>query len=218
MKTIAKIFILFGVIPFCKVTTIVHLAEKTCYGNICLENGYESDDWPSRKDGNPIIVDMKYEVDSIISVDSDLNIVGIQLSLEQTWMDNRLSAKNESLVENGAFVSAPRTLYKEPDTLPKVWLPQIWVFSMTNFQIRETFADQSLLYLTRSKKEWPNTADRLNRHSPSAESGYFLVYYTQFDLYTKCNMKYERFPFDRHLCYINISSADLNANILKDRE
>ena len=215
MKSIAKIFILFGVIPFCKVTTIVHLAEKTCYGNICLENGYESDDWPSRQDGNPIIVDMKYEVDSIISVDSDLNIVGIQLSLEQTWMDNRLSAKNESLVENGAFVSAPRTLYKEPDTLPKVWLPQIWVFSMTNFQIRETFADQSLLYLTRSKKEWPNTADRLNRHSPSSESGYFLVYYTQFDLYTKCNMKYERFPFDRHLCYINISSADLNANILK---
>ena len=215
MDTVVKIIILLGVIPFCTVTTIVNLPDKTCYGNICLENGYECDVRPSRENGHPIIVDMKYQVDSVISVDSDLNIVGIQLSLQQTWMDNRVTARNETLVENGAFISAPRTLYKEPDTLPKVWMPQIWVFSMTNFEIRQTFADQSLLYLTRSKKEWPSTADRLKRHSPSLESGYFLVYYTQFDLYTKCNMKYDRFPFDRHLCYINISSADLDANILK---
>jgi hypothetical protein len=158
---------------------------------------------------------MQYEIDSILSVDSDLNIVGIQVSLQQTWMDNRVTAKNESLVENGAFIPAPRTLYKEPDTLPKVWIPTIWVFSMTHFEIRKTFADQSLLYLTKSKLEWPDTAERLKRHSTSSESGYFLVYYTQFDLYTKCNMKYERFPFDKHLCYINITSADLNANVLK---
>ena len=183
MDTVVKIIILLGVIPFCTVTTIVNLPDKTCYGNICLENGYECDVRPSRENGHPIIVDMKYQVDSVISVDSDLNIVGIQLSLQQTWMDNRVTARNETLVENGAFISAPRTLYKEPDTLPKVWMPQIWVFSMTNFEIRQTFADQSLLYLTRSKKEWPSTADRLKRHSPSLESGYFLVYYTQFDLY-----------------------------------
>ena len=216
MGSIVKAFVLLGVFPFCKVTTIVNLPDgKTCYGNICLEPDYDADIWPSRDNGERIIVDMKYEIDSIISVDSDLNIVGIQLSLKQTWMDNRVSAKNESLVEDGAFISAPRTLYKEPDTLPKVWIPAIWVFSMTHFQIRETFHDQSLLYLTRSKREWPASADRLQRHSPSSESGYFLVYYTQFDLYTKCNMKYERFPFDRHLCYVNISSADLNDNILR---
>ena len=28
-------------------------------------------------------------------------------------------------------------------------------------------------------------------------------------------MKYERFPFNKYLCYINITSTDLNANIVK---
>jgi len=210
-----KVFVLLGVIRFSAVTAIVNQPEKTCYGNICLKSNYDADIWPPRAAGEQIIVDMKYEIDSILSVDSDLNIVGIQLSLQQTWMDNRVTAKNEILVENGAFIPAPRTLYKEPDTLPKVWIPTIWVFSMTHFEIRKTFTDQSLLYLTKSKLEWPDTAERLKRHSPSSESGYFLVYYSQFDLYTKCNMKYERFPFDKHLCYVNITSADLNANVLK---
>ena len=216
MQSRVRLWVFLGFIPFCTVTTVFNSPDgKTCYGNICLDEDYDHDIWPSRKGSDPIIVDMRFEIDSILSVDSDMNIVGIQLSLQQTWMDNRVSARNESLVENGAFISAPRTLYKEPDTLPKLWMPTIWIFSMTNFEIRQTFADQSLLYLTRSKLEWPSTVERLRRHSPTATSGYFLVYYTQFDLYTKCNMKYDRFPFDRHLCYVNITSADLNANILK---
>ena len=211
-----KIIFLIQVIPLCTFTKIVNLPGKKCYGNICLESDYDADIWPEREEAQqPIVVDMKYEIDNIISVDSDLNLVGIQLSLHQTWMDNRVSAKNESLVENGAFISAPRTLYKEPDTLPKVWLPSIWIFSMTDFEVKGTFTDQSFLFLTKAKRSWKNTAERLQRHSSNAESGYFLVYYTQFDIYIKCNMKYERFPFDRHLCYVNITSADLNANILR---
>lgn len=215
MEANVKFIILLGVILFCAVKAILNPPEKTCYGNICLNSDYDADIWPSRAEGEQIIVDMKYEIDSILSVDSDLNIVGIQLSLQLTWMDNRITANNETLVENGAFIPAPRTLYKEPDTLPKVWIPTIWIFSMTHFEIRKTFTEQSLLYLTRSKLVWPDTAERLKRHSPSSTSGYFLVYYSQFDVYTKCNMKYERFPFDKHLCYINITSADLNANVLK---
>ena len=51
--------------------------SKTCYGNICIESDYSIDLSPTRKDGKPIIVDMKYRIDGITSVDCDLNIVGL---------------------------------------------------------------------------------------------------------------------------------------------
>ena len=124
-------------------------SSRICYGNICIEPDYSIDLSPKRKDGKPLIVDMKYKIDSIISVDCDLNIVGLQLSLQMSWMDNRVSAKNEQLLENGAFVSAPKTLYMEPDTLPKVWIPSIWVYSMTEFNLKTTLTDQALLSLAK---------------------------------------------------------------------
>ena len=69
-----------------------------CYENICLQDGYCRDERPRRTSGDPIIVDMKYEVDNIISVDSDLKVVGIQISQTMTWMDNRVYAKNEDAI------------------------------------------------------------------------------------------------------------------------
>ena len=38
-----------------------------------------------------------------------------------------------------------------------------------------------------------------------------MTYDSQFDLYIKCPMKYGRYPFDKHECYVHISSADLNS-------
>ena len=191
-------------------------SNRKCFGNLCIENDYSVDLSPTRKDEKPIIVDMKYEVDSIISVDCDLNIVGIQLSLQMCWMDNRVSAKNDSLLKNGAFLPAPKTLYMEPDTLPKLWIPSIWVFSMTEFNLKTTLTDQALLFLIREERSDNKTNERLTRHASRDEKlGNFLLYEIQFDLYVKCNMKYHLFPFDKHLCYVNISSTDLDANVLK---
>ena len=190
--------------------------DKTCYGNICIESDYSIDLSPNRKDGKPIIVDMKYRIDGITSVDCDLNIVGLQLSLQMSWMDNRVSAKDEKLVEDGAFISAPKTLYMEPDSLPKVWIPSIWVYSMTEFDLKTTLTDQALLSLSREERFLNKSNKRMERHaSPDEIFGYFLAYEIQFDLYVKCNMKYHQFPFDKHLCYVNITSSDLNANILR---
>ena len=212
MKLIAKLVFLLGVIPFL-VSDDINIIEKECHDNFCLESDYNSDNRPPRDDSQPVIVDMQYEIDNIISVNDDLKVIGIQVSLEQTWMDNRISAKNESLVDDGRMMSAPRHLYEDPNNLPMVWIPQLWFIDMTSIL---RFEEQSYLYLSRANKSLGHhDADLLERHSSSAESGYFLIYYTQFDVYVKCNMNYQRFPFDRHLCKVKISSPEYNANEVK---
>ena len=86
--------------------------DSECYENICLEAGYCRDIRPQRDPGEPIIVDMKYEIDDIISVDIDLKVVGVQISMTQTWIDNRVnvSKKVESQFDNGELVSVPQDL------------------------------------------------------------------------------------------------------------
>ena len=101
--------------------------DSECYENICLEAGYCRDIRPTRGPGEPIIVDMKYEIDDIISVDVDLKQVGVQISLTQTWIDNRVNAskKVESLFDNGEWISAPSMMYNEVDVFPQIWTPRI---------------------------------------------------------------------------------------------
>ena len=82
------LIILLKTIPFC---WALCTDNTKCFENICLEDGYCRDIRPKREVGEPIIVDMKYEIDNVISVDTELNVVGIQISLTQTWMENRVN-------------------------------------------------------------------------------------------------------------------------------
>ena len=206
---------LLALIPFCMSECSV---KPNCFDNICLEENYCQDIRPKRQDGEAIIVDMKFEVDSLISVDTDLNIVGIQMTLTQTWMDNRVNASKNanSLVKKGKWLPAPRRLYKQPDNLPEIWTPTIWVYSMTGFEVKRNYEDQSYLALERiTSSSKLQRRKLLKRHSKIDEHGSLLHYETQFDVYVKCDMSYTYFPFDENTCNIEITSADLDANILQ---
>ena len=212
MSTFYDIWILLQLIPFCRTSCST---DATCFDKVCLDPDYCHDIRPNRNLGKPIIVDMKYEIDSIISVDEDQNVVGIQLSLTQTWMDDRISLANETFLDENNWTSVPRRLYKEPDTLPAIWIPNLWTYSMTDFSLKGMHEDQSLLWIQKAQLTWNKTTERLKRHDQSKKVGYFLHYYTQFDIYVKCDMDFRPFPFDHHICTIEMTSVDLNANVLK---
>ena len=67
--------------------------KEACFGNICLEDNYDINIMPNHS--RPIIVNMKFDVDKMIAVDTDLNIMGVQMSLTQTWQDDRIRFKTE---------------------------------------------------------------------------------------------------------------------------
>ena len=198
--------------------------DSECYENICLEAGYCRDIRPPREPGEPIIVDMKYEIDDIISVDIDLKVVGVQISMTQTWIDNRVnvSKKVESQFDNGEWISAPSRMYNEIDVFPQIWTPRIWILAMTNFEVQTHYEDQSYMALERVtlrtddslSKDNPRI-DFLKRHSPVLQVGHFIHYLTQFNLYYKCDLDFHGFPFDKHICNIEITSNDLNAEFLQ---
>lgn len=195
--------------------TVLSKGEK-CYENICLQSNYDRDQKPPSHNGEPILVDMTYILDNILSVDSDLNIVGIQLSLMQTWMDTRIFLKNQSFSENNCdWISLPDSLHKISEQLPTIWIPNIWVYSMTDFKLKYALQQQSVLQMYKADESCPDTLATLKAISPSTKAGYLLKYYTQFDLFLKCNMSYEKFPFDDNTCKIQITSANYDINGVK---
>ena len=193
-----------------------------CYENICLQDGYCRDVRPIREPGEPIIVDVRYEIDDIISVDIDLKLVGVQVSMTQTWIDNRVNVSENARdqIDNGEWITAPSRMYNEIDVLPQVWTPRIWLYSMSKFEVQKTFQDQSYLALEKVSLEDNHSSSRhdlLRRHSRYLQVGHFLHYFTQFDLYVKCDMEFTSFPFDKYICDIEITSGDLNAELLQFR-
>ena len=202
-------------IPFSTFAGEVFHEVKKCYGEICLEKGYCPDTPPTSHGNKPNMVDMNFEIENVMSVDSDTSTIGVQLSLRMTWMDNRVTFKNESLSKNCGMVSVPSVLFKEPIALPKLWIPTLWFEAMTNFNIISNFEEQSYLQMISAKRTCNQTVGLLQRHDATAESANFLIYQRMFQIVVKCSMKYSLFPFDKHICYINVTSGDLNANMLK---
>ena len=155
----------------------VNKTVEECFRNICIEKNYNIDILPNHS--QPIKVDMKYDVDKVISVDTDINVVGMQISITQTWMDNRIYFCDQgNKIKDGQWIAAPRRMFKEPDNLPKIWIPSIWVFSMTSFEVKRTYEDQSYLAIERVN----NTHPLLKQHDPLGqhEYNYSVHYILQF--------------------------------------
>ena len=196
------VVIIMGIAGICVTETVAE-----CFRNICLEKNYNIDILPNHS--RPIEVDMKYDVDKVIAVDTDMNVVGMQISITQTWMDNRIYFSDQgNKIKDGQWIAAPRRMFKEPDNLPKIWIPSIWVFSMTSFEVKKTYEDQSYLAIERVN----NSSPLLKQHDPSGrlEHGYFVHYLTQIDVYVQCAMGHNKFPFETHVCNISITSQDQN--------
>ena len=76
---------------------------------------------------------MAFVVDNILSVDDDHNIIGLTLSLRQTWMDNRIYPRKGALLENGGWLPAPTRMGRNPETgiSAHVWMPKIFIYWLT---------------------------------------------------------------------------------------
>ena len=224
-RNVTVLMLILGAIQCCQCDPEQSPCPKKipgCFGSICLNDTYCADNQPERKstsnytNGYPVLVYMEYDIDKVISVDTDLNIVGVQISLTQTWMDNRIYFKDDSSLKEGEWVTAPGRMYKNPYTLPSIWIPGIWIFSMKSFEVKKAYEDQSYLAVEKvmsnsSKSAW------LKKHDPAnqLDEGYFVHYLTQIDVYVKCPMDHNKFPFEEHGCDVEMTSSDLNKNYLQ---
>ena len=63
-------------------------------------------------------------------------------------------------------------------------------------EIKVNYQQQTLIWISKDK------------------NNLYVSYDSQFDLYLKCPMKYDYYPFDEHECAVKFSSADFNATRL----
>ena len=203
-------------IQLCEVRSEYSECSGKCFGHICLLGNYSSDDPPTRGDNQTVTVLMQYDIDKVISVDTDLNVVGVQISLTQTWMDNRICIKEDGYQKDDEWVTAPSRMFKDPNNLPEIWIPSIWVFSMSSFETKKTYEDQSYLGVEKiTTTSYNSNMLKEQDSSNQLQVGFFVHYLTQIDVYVKCPMTHSRFPFEEHFCDISITSSNLNMNHLK---
>ena len=169
-----------------------------CFDDICIEAGYSPDVAPKLESNQPIVVNMVFKVDNVLSVDHDHNIIGLTVSLRQTWMDHRIHARNNSLLKSNRWLPVPTRMGRNPETgIPEhIWMPKLFIYWLKKMELKSNFQEQSLIWLF----EKNNTR--------------FLHYDTCFDIHIKCRMKYQRYPFDEHICPMKLASADLSADKL----
>ena len=142
---------------------------------------------------------MEFQMYNIIEIDSDSNVVGVTLSLRQTWMENRIYPRKPSLIKNNeGWLPLPAEMGRNPETgiSKEVWMPKFFIYWLKEMDLKTNFQEQSLLWLSK------------------VEGNRYLNYDSVFDLYIKCPMVYRRYPFDEHICAVKFSSADLNATRL----
>ena len=171
----------------------------TCFDDICLEDGYTPDVAPSSKTNPALnVVNMAFEINNILSVDHDHNIIGLTLSLRQTWRDDRVFLKTPYIIGNGGWLPAPARMGRDPETgIPKeIWMPKFYIYWLLKMEIKTNYQQQTQIWIS---KEHNNL---------------YINYDSLFDLYLKCPMQYHAYPFDVHECSVKFSSADFNATRL----
>ena len=173
--------------------------KPKCFGNICLKPGYSPDVSPAPEQKSIIVVNMLFNIDNILSVDHDHNIIGTTLSLRQTWIDNRIFPRKKSLLKEGGWLSAPSRMGRDPETgIPQqIWMPKFYIYGLLNMEIKTNFEQQTSIWIEKKGE---------NIH---------VNYDSVFDLYLKCDMNYQYYPFDVHECSVKFSSSDYNATRLK---
>ena len=115
----------------------------TCFSDICLQSGYSADVAPSTIGNESFItVKMEYSLDNILSVDHDHNILGITLSLRQSWIDNRVFPRNRSMLDNGRWLAAPTRMGRNPETgIPEhIWMPKFYIYWLFEMVIKTNFS------------------------------------------------------------------------------
>ena len=173
-----------------------------CEGNLCFKKGYDFEqerDIPpsSGNNGSPIVVNIGFKIDTIFSVDSDHNTVGLGMTLRQSWIDSRVFPKHK--LEKDGWLPIPSRLGRNPETglSEKIWLPNLYIYSMVEMEVKSNFQDQTLMWVTQK------------------ENKTYINYDAAIVLYIKCPMKYRRYPFDEHECAVKIASADLSLSKLR---
>ena len=135
----------------------------------------------------------------IIEFDVKLQQFTIRMGFIINWTEKRLLLKNSSFV-NG-WINVP---------LNTIWSPQIDIQSVEVSEKRTT----ELIDVTTDSQSGTITWDHLAWDSSSKKYGNHITYFVQsstvrmkFSLTTtvKCNFNFQMFPFDSHICKLEVS-------------
>ena len=152
-------------------------SKTPCYKGLCLNSNYSKDDLPISNATNEVQVD--FELVEITDISDSTHSFSISAVLVVQWFEPRVTY-------NG---SAPYFM------MPKkfahhFWRPDLYFWNAQNFKVH-TFVDGR-----------PVSELGFSGNGANPNLGYSLFFQAEI----KCKMRFDDYPFDHHVCHLELTS------------
>ena len=147
-----------------------------CYRGVCFHDNYSKTDLPAQNETIEVNIVLDYL--QVKDISDERHSFSISSLLFVNWQESRLSF-------NG---TDPHIVFPK-DVADKFWKPDIYFWNAERFETNQ-FVDGRPF----SELLW---FDYLT---------YNLGYQIFFQAEIKCKMRFDKYPFDQHICYLEMSS------------
>ena len=155
---------------------LFHFGFSFCYRGLCLPSNYSKVDLPIQNETNEVKI--KFLFVEVTDISDERHSFSISSILAVEWYDSRLS-----------FNGTDQYLLFPKDVSDMFWKPDIYFWNAKTFETNQFVDGRPISEFGYQQNVNPNV-------------GYGLFFQAEI----KCKMRFDKYPFDHHICYLELSS------------
>ena len=158
--------------------------DKTYSWSIPFDYDKHVEPWKFREKTNfslPWMYDFNFDVLDIKQVNDLTQTITIMMYLRIKWLEPRLEINGSSI----EWIQDNSALSYSPQLLKHLWYPDLEVYGVENFKPKSILKEMGEVNIFRTK---------------------FVKYHTRVDTTISCQMNFDHYPLDSHICPFQISS------------
>ena len=164
----------------------VSTCEKDISYSWCIPSNYDNniEPWKYRANTNttlPWNYHFEFSILDVKAINDLAQTITIMMYLRMNWLEPRLEI-NESSKE---WIQNNTSLSYTPQLLKHLWYPDLEIYGVENFRPKSILKEMAELNIFRDKN---------------------IKYHTRVDTTISCQMNFDNYPLDSHLCPFQISS------------
>ena len=148
----------------------------------CIPPDYDQWKEPWRDNKNvsfPWVYQFKFIIVEIQRVNDRRQTVSIRTHFQVAWLDPRLNINTSAAEWKDNRFGSPNEVNISPDVLDSLWIPDLEIYGMTQFERKEILKPMSSIQINTDK---------------------YVEYEGTVDITISCVMHFDRYPLDTHNC------------------
>ena len=153
------------------------ISKRPCFKGLCLQSNYSKDHLPYSNASNEVQVD--FELIEITEINDNTHSFSISAVLVVQWYEPRVTYNGTE-----SYFKIPKKLASH------FWKPDLYLWNIQTFKVH-TFVDSR-----------PVTELSYKGFGARPNLGFSLFFQAEI----KCKMRFDNYPFDRHVCHLEMTS------------